>query len=125
METYLCCTQRWRYGVSFYADYIAEHTHGEVIETDRGFVTYVFTPENTCYIQEIYVAPRYRKSGAGGDFLAQIEGLAKQRGCKKVLGSVVPSAKGSTISLKVLLAVGFKLESSSADFILMNKEIVA
>ena len=39
---------------------------------------------------------------------------AKEQGANKLLGSVVPSAKGSTESLKVLIAYGMALESKLA-----------
>jgi len=109
--------------MSLYADYIAENTHGHVIETEKGFASYVFSDEKTCYIKDIYVVPEFRHEREASDIADHIERLAKARGCTSLLGSVVPSAKGSTTSLKVLLAYGFKLESSSSDFILFRKGI--
>ena len=53
----------------------------------------------------------------------EIAKIAKKEGCTKMLGSVVPSAKNSTISLKVLLAYGMTLQSSTNDFIIFEKEI--
>ena len=106
-----------------YADYIAEHTNGFVFETDKGFASYVFPDEKTVYIKDIYIVPEARKQNAASDITDHIVMLAKQRGCNKLLGSVVPSASGSTDSLRVLLARNFKLESSAIDFILFSKEI--
>jgi hypothetical protein len=106
-----------------YADYIRENTFGDVIETDQGFASFVFPDAESCYIKDIYVKPEYRMTHKASDISAIIEGLAKERGCKKLLGSVVPSAKNSTRSLKVLLAYGFTLQSSSNDFILFQKDL--
>lgn len=89
----------------------------------HGFASYVFPDENTCYIKDIYVVPELRKTGLASDIAANIEAIAKQRGCTRLIGSVVPSAKGSTSSLKVLLSYGFRLESSANDFILFVKDI--
>ena len=107
---------------SLYAQYIEELTYGHVVENEQGFASYVFV-DNGCYIKDIYIKPEFRKQGAASSISAIIENIAKQRDCKYLLGSVVPSAKGSTTSLKVLLAYGFKLESASNDFVLFKKEL--
>ena len=109
--------------MSLYADYIEETTHGHVLETEKGFVVYVFPDEKTCYIKEIFVSSQFRHQGVGSDISAQVIRLAKQRGCTSLLGSVTPSAKGSTQSLRNLIDYGFKLESCSNDFILLRKDL--
>lgn len=108
---------------SLYADYIRELTYGDVLETEQGFATYVFTQDDTCYIKEIYIKPEHRKDGAATSLADEIVVAAKAKGCKRLLGSVTPSAKGSTRSLKVLLAYGFKLASSTNDYIIFEKEL--
>lgn len=109
--------------MSLYAEYLKERTKDEITEGDWGFITYRFTDEKTCYIVDIYVIPELRKQGVASDKAAIVMGLAKERGCTKLLGSVVPSTKGSTDSLKVLLAYGMRLDSCTNDFILFSKEI--
>lgn len=108
---------------SLYAQYVEEHTHGFIYENDHGFATYVFPDEKTCYIKDIFVRPEFRKSGVASDISAFIEQIAKQRGCTRLWGSVTPSAKDATISLKVLLAYGFHVVSASQDFILFEKDL--
>jgi GNAT superfamily N-acetyltransferase len=108
---------------SMYAAYVAETTHGHVLETEQGFATYVYPDDATVYVKEIYIHPDFRKRGVASAITDRIEEEAKQRGCSKMLGSVVPSAKGSTSSMKALLAYGFEIDSSSADFILLRKAI--
>jgi len=109
--------------VSLYAEYLAERTTDQIIETHNAFATYKFLDKDTCYIIDIYVLPEFRKSGVASDIADIIKGIAKEKGCTKLIGSVVPSAKGSTTSVKVLLGYGMKLQSSTNDFVVFEKEI--
>lgn len=109
--------------MSFYADYLRERTSDEILETDQGFAVYRFPNEKTCYITELYVVPEHRKQRTATDIADQIVEVAKKRGCSRLLGSVIPSTKGSTASLRVLLGYGMSLDSSAADFILFKKDI--
>jgi len=93
-----------------------------VVETDKGFATFSFT-NDSCYIEDIYVLPQYRKEHVASQLADEITLFAKAKGFNKLLGSVIPTANGSTNSLKILLAYGFKLNSSTANFILMEKAI--
>jgi len=107
---------------SLYGQYIKERLNKDIIETENGFATYYFL-NDSCYIENIYVTEDARKSKEATRLADQIAEIAKEKGFKKLCGSVVPSAKGSTESLKVLLAYGFKLDSSVNNFILMVKEL--
>lgn len=109
--------------MSLYSDYVAEYTHGHVYETDKGFAEYIFRNDKSCYIKEIFVKPEFRKQNVASDIADAIAMLARAQACDRLIGSVVPSARGSTASLKVLLAYGFKLDSSTNDFILFKKEL--
>lgn len=109
--------------MSLYAEYLRERTNDEIIETEKGFATYRYTDPTTVYIVDIYVRPDFRRSGESSNLADSIVELAKIRGCTKLIGTVVPSAKGSTTSLKVLLGYGMSLESSGNDFIIMKKDI--
>lgn len=109
--------------MSLYADYLRERTNDEIIETDQGFATYRFIDPNTVYIVDVYIKPEFRKHGAASNISDTIVEVAKKRGCTKLIGTVVPSTKGSTISLKALLGYGMELESAGADFIIMRKAI--
>ena|ERR1700761_1557905 len=109
--------------MSLFSDYILERECKHTLETPEGFATYVFLPEGRCYIDNIYVVPEQRKTNVASCLADQIAGIAKENGCKILLGSVVPAAKNSTDSLKVLLAYGFKLDSCENNFILFAKDI--
>jgi len=108
--------------MSLFAAYLKELGTKEIFEAKHGFAT--FYPFNDgLYIEDIYVEPKYRSQGYASTIAIHIEGLAKQRGFKKIYGSVRPSAKTSTDALKVLLAYGFKLDSAASDAILFVKEL--
>lgn len=110
--------------MSLYANYLRERSFDEILEVDKGFATYRYLDnKKTVYIVDIYVLPEFRKEGIAKKLADAIVMNAVEQGCTKLLGSVVPSAKGSTESIKVLIAYGMTLESSSNDFIVFKKEL--
>lgn len=109
---------------SMYAKYLMEKTTDQIIEIDKGFATYRYIDNGkTVYIMDIYVLSEFRKENLASTMADIIVGEAIMNGCNKLLGSVVPSNKNSTDSIRVLLAYGMTLESSSQDFIVFRKEI--
>lgn len=109
--------------MSLYSEYLKERTSDLILETDQGFATYRFQDEKTVYIVDIYMTPEARRLKLASSLADKIVSEAKERGCTKLLGSVVPSARGSTESLKVLLGYGMRLDSCATDFIVFSKEI--
>jgi GNAT superfamily N-acetyltransferase len=109
---------------SLYAQYIQEREGKSILESDKGYATYSFTDDG-CYIEDIFVIKEHRKSGEAARLADQIVEIARQKGCKKLYGSISPSANGSTASLKVLLSYGFRLSSSANNFILFVMDIGA
>lgn len=107
---------------SLYAQYIKERLNKDIIETEQGFATYFFI-EGGCYIEDIYVHPDHRHSHVASQLADQIAMISKERGVNKLLGSVVPTSNYSTQSIQVLLAYGFKLDSSTNNLILFSKDI--
>lgn len=108
--------------MSMFYNYTKERAVKDIVENDMGFATFVFNGAE-CYIEDIYVVPEHRCKGAASKLADIIASVAKDRGCKYLTGSVVPSAKGSTESLKVLLAYGFKLLKSEPNIIYFVKEL--
>lgn len=109
---------------SLYAQYLLERSDDLIIENDNGFATYRYVDEGKAvYIVDIYTCPDVRETGAATWLADAICKEAKERGCLRVLGSVVPSAKGSTLSIKVLLGYGMTLHSATNDFVVFKKEI--
>jgi len=109
--------------MSLYGEYLKERSHDSIVEDEYGFATYRFVDEKTVYIIDIYVKPDHRKEGLAASYADDIAKVAKERGCTHMMGSIVPSMKGSHTSLLVLLAYGMKLDSCANDFIVMKKEI--
>ena len=109
---------------SLYSKYIAERTNDKVLEIPEGFATYRYINDNkTVYIIDIYVLPEFRNKKIASELADQIVAEAKQLGCKELIGTVVPSAKGSNTSLKVLLGYGMTLNSAANDVVVFRKEI--
>lgn len=110
--------------MSLYAEYLSERTNDEIIETAHGFATFRYLNEGkSVYIMDIYVKPEHRKTNLAADMADVIAKLAKAKGATEMLGTVVPSAKNSTTSLRVLLAYGMTLQSSTNDLIVFRKDI--
>ena len=114
--------------MSLYAEYLREKTSDQIIESDKGFITYRFyyDQKDNCeavYIIDLYVRPEFRKSHVASDAADIVVRIAKKRGCKKLLGSVVPSNKDCTSSVKVLLAYGMSIESATENMIWFKKDI--
>lgn len=109
---------------SMYAQYLTERTPDLILETEKGFATYRYLEDQkTVYIVDIFVLPEFRKKGVAANIADQIVSEAKGKGYTKLLGSVVPTTKRSTRSMKVLFGYGMILESATNNFILLKKEI--
>lgn len=109
-----------------YGDYIKERLGHGIIERDEGFATYEFIDSHgvkCVYIRDIYVRPDFRRTSIASDMADAVVTIAIEAGCKRLIGTVVPSAKGSTNSLKVLLGYGMSLHSCGNDLIVFKKEI--
>lgn len=107
---------------SLYARYIKEREGFEIVENDLGFATYQIDGSR-CYIRDIYVAKAAREMNLASKMADEIAIIAKAQGCNQLMGTVCPQAHHATSSLKVLLAYGFKLESSRDNLIIFTKEL--
>lgn len=110
--------------MSMYAEYIREKTSDLITETSRGFIVYRFLEDKrSVYIVDLYIVPEWRNKKEAWSMADEVVTLAKSRGCTRFMAGLVPSNKKSTDSLKVLLAYGLLLDSSSTDFIVLGKDI--
>jgi len=109
--------------MSLYSEYLLERTSIQIIETPQGFITFKFNSDNSCYIEDLYVKPEFRRSHVASELADQVCVIARSKGCTKLLGSVVPSAKNSTASMLILAAYGMKLSRSMNDFIVFEMEL--
>ena len=109
--------------MSLYSQYISERSNESIIESDRGFVSFKRIDEKSMYMVDMYVVPEHRNLSNAkkmADFIAE---CAKRDGCTRLLGSVVPSTNNATDSIKVLIAYGMSLLSSSDDLIMFGKDL--
>ncbi len=110
--------------ISLYGEYLKERTDDLIIEGESGFATYRYINDGkSVYIVDIFVTPTMRSFGLAAGMADAIAKEAKSKGCIEMLGTVVPSTKGSTSSVRVLLAYGMVLLSSSNDLIIFRKEL--
>ena len=106
------------------ADYAREWLGDETIEREEGFATFRYIERDgikSVYIVNIYVRPDFRKTKVASEMADKIAEQAKELGCAQMLGSVVPTARNSTESIRVLLGYGMTLLSASNDFIIFKK----
>lgn len=106
---------------SNYAKYIEEREGKYIYEDERGFATYVFNDGGECYIMDIFVQKEYRKDGIATFYGKEIEKIAKEKDCRYLVGSVSPTANGSTESMKFMIAYGFELDSCINNLIFLRK----
>jgi ribosomal protein S18 acetylase RimI-like enzyme len=108
--------------ISNYGLYISEREGFNIVESDKGFATYKITGDE-CYIRDIYVRPEFRDENIASEMADKIAIIAKEKNCTHLSGSVDTNANGATISIKVLLAYGFKVLRNSFSMILFVKEL--
>lgn len=106
-----------------YGDYVKERLGDEILETSSGFATYRYTDENTVYLIDLYVMRDFRNMGVAADLADRVCEIARVKGCTRMIGSVVPSSRGSADSMRVLLAYGMVPESSGVDYVIFKKGI--
>lgn len=109
--------------VDMYSEYLKELGAKFLFKNDKGFVIYSFTEDNL-YVEEIYILPEYRGKKEFSKIADSIIAIAKQKECKKLLGSVVPSINNSSRNVSIMLAYGFKIISASNNFIVFEKEVL-
>lgn len=109
--------------MSLYAEYLFERTNDEIIETADGFVTYRYLNDDQVYIIDIFIRSTERKKGKASELADIVRDEARLRGCKEMLGTVVPNTKNATASIITLIAYGMKIHSSSENLIVFKKDI--
>lgn len=108
--------------MSLYGEYIKEREGFDIVENENGFATYKVTGD-LCYIRDIYVSQASRSFAVATLMANKIEKIAKDLGCKRLMGTVDTNANGATDSLKVLLAYGFRVLRNEQSLIVFEKEV--
>jgi ribosomal protein S18 acetylase RimI-like enzyme len=109
--------------MSLFADYIAEREDKSIIESDDGFATYKIFDNGECYLQDIYVVPSQRKSGLATIMTDRVVEIAKEHGCKTLIGSVCVDDQNCTRNMKVFLAYGMQIHKIIGTVIFLKKDI--
>jgi GNAT superfamily N-acetyltransferase len=108
--------------MEMYADYLSEIGIKKMYHNDKGFAIYGISGAD-CYLEELYVKPEHRGTSAATELADSIVKIAKDSGCVRLLGSVIPTFPASTTNMKIFLHYGMKVESCSLNFILLSKGI--
>lgn len=110
--------------MSLYADYLKERTDDLIIEIPNGFATYRYLNDGkSVYIIDIFVVPTSRKEGVASALADLIVHEATAKGATELLGTVVPTTRGSTTSLDVLRGYGMELKKAENNLIIFRKDI--
>lgn len=109
--------------MSLYAEFIKEREDKEIVETENGFATYKLFDNGECYLQDIYVQPAHRKSGLATSLADTVCEIARDHGCKKLVGSVCVDDHSATRNMKVFLAYGMQIYKIVGSLILLEKDI--
>lgn len=102
--------------MNLYKQYLKERTNTDIVESEFGFATYTITNKD-CYIEDIYIVKEKRKSYEASKLASKIQKIAIASNCTRLLGSVDLKANSPTTSMKALLGFGFKVLSSTENFI--------
>lgn len=114
--------------MELFKKYVEElHNSKSVYYNDKGFAVYwirnLNDKELEVYIEDIYVKPEYRRTRAAHILADEVVKIAREKGCKYMTGSVIPSANNSTISLDMMRSYNFQLHSCKDNIIWFIKEI--
>ena len=93
-----------------------------MLENEHGFVVFQYFGEFT-YIVDIYVKPEMRKTKVASELANEVCAISKAMGKKYIVGSVNVNAHGATVSLKVLLAFGMRVDSVDGQMIYFKKNL--
>lgn len=105
--------------IDFFTDYINERLGKQTFKTDKGFVIYYFCGDATCFLEDLYVAPEFRRKKAATDLADEITRIARAKGCVQLVCTVFPLATNATDSLKAILSYGFELSHITKDGLIM------
>ncbi len=108
---------------SLYARYLEERTNDQILEIPEGFATYRYLNDKQVYLIDLFILPEFRNKGVASLLANTICEKARVKGCTEFLGTVVPSCKNATDSIRVLIAYGMVVSSSSDNLIVFKKGI--
>lgn len=109
--------------MEMFKEYLKERENKEVIENEYGFLVYkIFDKE--CFLADFYIKPAFRKTFVVGDFVSQLEVIAKDNGCECITAQIQIADKGHKVTLSAAFKLGFNIVSSNNNAIIIMKEVV-
>lgn len=110
--------------LDLYLSYVKERLGFEsIVEEGKAFAIFK-TEGQEIYIQDIYVAPEYRKKGIMDAMEGRIEAHAIEKGCTFATGTVQPTANNSEESLVYCIGRGYKIVEAHPNVIILRKELI-
>lgn len=109
---------------SNYALYIKEREGFDIIENEKGFLTYFHDePLNSLFLGDIFIKKEFRKKGIATEFVNSAEKIAKEKNCLSLTGRIHPPVPNSTASMKLFLKLGFELSTIAGGLIYIVKKV--
>jgi len=112
--------------MSLFSEYVKERLGDEIIEHEDAFATFRFIEDgniSSVYIVDIYVRPHFRNAKVASSLADEITKIAKERGCKRMIGTVASNAKNATQSIMVLIGYGMDFYKSTNEGLIFKKEL--
>lgn len=102
-----------------YAQYIKEKCNAELIQTERGFITYSVNGDSV-HIHDAYVLPEYR---GRGESKALVDEVIRRTEAKKLTSCLQINSNDMNQTLITQLCFGFKLVGASEKELYLVKEL--
>jgi len=99
---------------SLYGQYIKEREGVDILEDEYGFITFKFIDNETCYIVDVFVVEEMRRNNVASKYAKKVEDIAKERGCKYMLGSISTLANNFNASEKLMMANEYKFKETNS-----------
>lgn len=108
--------------LSLYGRYIKEYSNTDIYESNEGFFTFRIN-DDECFVEDLYIAPEYRRDGMGNKFANKIENIAKENGCKYIMCTVCKNASDPNRSSLFIRNNGYIVDKVTDNGIFYKKEI--
>jgi len=109
--------------MSHFANYIKEREDKQILENEKGFATYKIYDNGECYLQDIYVAPEFRKQHVGSGMVDRVSDIARKHDCHTLIGSICLDDKNATKNMQIWLGYGFQLYKNVGTMIFLRKDL--
>ena len=112
--------------MEMYKAYLEEYQPGRsLFHNNDGYATYLIRGEE-CYLDNIYIVPEKRRTGAGTAITDAVAEIAKEKGCKYLTGTIFTDQNNldrQTKSMEIFLSYGMKISKAVQDTIWLAKEL--